>query len=86
MSNVHEPSRYRHVFPGERSSTLVGGPSKARSCSSLLPIRLAEILDLSSSADSVAAGWLDWPPFEDGLAATCADAEWPDRCTLPTEV
>jgi len=35
---VHLPSRYRHCLPGGCSSSLVGGPSIARSSRSLMPV------------------------------------------------
>ncbi len=62
MSNVHFPSRYRQVFPGARSSTVVGGPSKARISLSLLPISFA---DEESEAPAVASAL----PSGDGVAA-----------------
>lgn len=35
---MHLPSRYRHCLPGGCSSSLVGGPSVARSSRSLIPV------------------------------------------------
>ena len=63
---MHCPSRYRHLLPGGRSSSLVGAPSNARSSFSLLPASAtvgpsdADVLDGGEGLESFeAVAWVE---------------------------